>query len=752
MRASNPRKIIRQILTSTILAGIALGLMPFASSNALAQSNAILEEIVVTAQRREERLEDVPISISTMSGERLASIFEGGDDVRALAGRVPGLNAESSNGRVAPRFYIRGLGNTDFDLNASQPVSIVMDEVVMENVILKSFPLFDIERVEVLRGPQGTLFGRNTPAGIIKFDSVKPSEEFNGYARLTVGEAETINFDAAFGGSLNANDTVLGRLSIFSLNRGDWIDNTFTGETDAMGENKDLAIRGQLLFAPTDSFQALVNIHWRDYEGTAEIFRADVLTKGSSSLNSNFDRDVVAFDEGNNNPQEAEQVGGSIKIDWDLNSTLTLTSITAFETADNRSLGDIDGGNFGGPGFILFPSLTQDGINDLEQFTQELRLSSDASDSLFWQAGFFYFDDEYEIETNPFFVPATTRRHESTAWAVFGQFSYDMTDAWNLTAGVRYTDDEKDLTDPPTNTGFFSFAPVNVQDDEVSWDVSLIYTASDNINWYGRVASGFRGPSIQGRDLAFGAGNSSVSTASSETITSAEIGFKSNLNNDRVRLNGAVFAYQVDDQQITAVGGTSNNLQLVNADKTNGFGFDLDVEVLLTDNFVVELGVGYNDTEIDDPNLRVATCGALNASFVQACTPTDPLVDVLGTDFAVVDGNTLPNAPEWTTNLRAQYTIPLNAGEVYLAADWMYQSDMHFTIYDTLEYNSDGTHEVGVRAGFAAASGRWDVAVFGRNITDEENLKGVIDFNNNTGFVNDRRIWGATFNVNFGES
>lgn len=730
-----------------ILPVLVLGLGPFASGSALAQGNQILEEIIVTSQRREERLEDVPISVSTMSGERLTSIFEGGEDVRGLAGRIPGLNAESSNGRVAPRFYIRGLGNTDFDLNASQPVSIVMDEVVMENVILKSFPLFDLERVEVLRGPQGTLFGRNTPAGIVKFDSVKPSEEFNGYARLTVGEAETINFEAAVGGSLNADDTVMGRLSIFSLNRGDWIDNSFTGESDAMGENKDLAIRGQLLFAPSDSFQALVNIHWRDYEGTAEIFRADVLTKGSSSLNSNFDRDVVAFDQGNNNPQEADQFGGSIRIDWDLNSSLTLTSITAFETAEDSSLGDIDGGNPGGPAFTLFPSVTQDGINDLEQFTQELRLSSDSDDRLFWQAGLYYFDDEYEIETNPFFVPATTRRHENTAWAVFGQFSYDLTDAWNLTAGVRYTDDEKDLTDPPTNTGIFSFAPVNVQDDEVSWDVSLMYAASDNINWYGRVANGFRGPSIQGRDLAFGGG---TSTAKSETITSVEFGFKSNLKNNRLRINGAVFAYQVDDQQITAVGGSGNNLQLVNADKAKGKGFDLDVEALLTDNFLVELGVGYNDTEIDDPNLRIATCAALNSSFVQACTPTDPLVDILGSEFAVVDGNSLPNAPEWTTNLRAQYTIPLNSGEFYLAADWMYQSDMHFVIYDTLEYNSDGTFELGARAGFAHESGRWDVALFGRNITDEENLKGVIDFNNNTGFVNDRRIWGATFQYNFG--
>ena len=745
MYRQNPKNKTKRAVRPglSMLAGISALVFSLGTMPAHAQIEGVLEEIIVTAQRREERLEDVPISVSTMTGERLTSIFEGGEDVRALAGRIPGLNAESSNGRVAPRFYLRGLGNTDFDLAASQPVSIIMDEVVMENVILKSFPLFDLERVEVLRGPQGTLFGRNTPAGIIKFDSVKPSEEFNGYARLTVGEAETINFEAALGGSLNANDTVMGRISIFSLNRGDWIDNSFTGENDAMGENEDLAIRGQLLFAPTDSFQALVNIHWRDYEGTAEIFRANILTTGSSSLNSNFDRDLVAFNEGDNNPQEADQVGGSIKIDWDFNSTLTLTSITAFESAEDRSLGDIDGGNPGGPGFILFQSVTQDSIDDLEQFTQELRLSSDASDRLFWQAGVYYFDDSYEVTTAPFFIPASTRLHENTAWAIFGQFSYDMTDVWNLTAGIRYTDDEKDLIDPPSNIGF-NFTPVNVQDDEVSWDVSVIYAASDNINWYGRVASGFRGPSIQGRDIAF---FGDPSTATSETILSGEIGFKSNLNNNRVRLNGAVFTYEVDDQQITAVGGVGNQILLVNADKTNAVGFDLDVEALLTDNFLVELGIGYNDTEIDDPNLRIATCGALLADFSQACTPTDP-VDIDG--FAFVDGNALPNAPEWNTNLRAQYTIPLNVGEVYLTADWMYQSDMQFVIYDTIEYNSDGTHEIGVRAGFAHASGRWDVAVFGRNVTDEENLKGVIDFNNNTGFVNDRRIWGATFRYNFG--
>lgn len=715
---------------------VALSLSGLFATPAAAQMEGVLEEIVVTAQRREELLENVPISVSALTGDRVAEMLEGGEDIRALAGRVPGLNAESSNGRVAPRFYLRGLGNTDFDLAASQPVSIVMDEVVMENVILKSFPLFDVERIEVLRGPQGTLFGRNTPAGIIKFDTVKPSEDFDGYARATVGEVGTLNLEAAFGGSLNADDTVMGRISIFNLNRDDWIDNSFTGENDALGENQDLAIRGQLLFEPNADFSALVNVHWRDYDGTSEIFRANILTTGSRQLNSNFDRDVVAFDEGNNNPQTAEQTGASIKLDWDFSDTMTLTSITAYETAEDSSLGDIDGGNLGGPGFIPFPSVTRDSINDLKQLTQELRISSDASDELFWQAGVYYFTDEYEVTTEPFFIPGTTRLHENTSWAVFGQVSYDLSNLWNLTAGLRYTDDEKDLSTPPSS--FLGTAPVNVQDDEVSWDVSLLYTMSDTTNIYGRIANGFRGPSIQGRDIAF---FGAPSTATSETITSAEVGFKSTLNDNRLRINGAVFYYQVDDQQITAVGGATNAIQLVNADKTNAIGFDFDMDALLTENLLLQVAVGYNDTEIDDPNLRIPTCGS------GACTVVDP-VDIDG--FALVDGNPLPNAPEWNANIRLQYNIPVDAGEFFVSTDWMFQTDMQFLIYDAVEFHSGDVFEGGVRAGFAHSSGRWDAALFGRNITDEENLKGVIDFNNNTGFVNDRSIWGATFTYRFG--
>lgn len=719
----------------TIVLTIALAIvLTGAPAQAQTEIEGVLEEITVTAQRREERLQDVPISISTMTGDDLRTIFEGGEDIRALAGRVPGLNAESSNGRVAPRFYLRGLGNTDFDLAASQPVLIVMDEVVQDNVILKSFPIFDQERVEVLRGPQGTLFGRNTPAGIIKFDSVRPSEEFDGYFQATVGDVGTLNFEGAVGGSLNSEGTVLGRLSVFNLNRDNWIDNSFTGQNDALGENEDFAIRGQLTMVG-EAMSAHLKAHYRDYSGTSEIFRANILTTGSDELNENFDRDVVAFNEGDNNPQEAQAAGGSLRLDFDLSDTLTLTSITAVETAEDDSLGDIDGGNPDGPGFIPFQSQTADGIEDLTQFTQELRLASDASTRLFWQAGLFYFSEEFDVVTDPFFVDPTTRKHEAEAYAVFGQLSYDMADQWNLTAGVRFTSDEKDLT---TIAAPIISDPVNVSDEQVSWDLSLAYAASDNTNYYGRVASGFRGPSIQGRDIAF---FGFPTTADSETITSTEFGFKTTLADSRYRVNGAVFYYQVDDQQITAVGGAMNAIQLVNADKVTAFGFDLDIDALLTENFLAQLAVGYNDTEIDDPALRIATCGS------GACTVLDP---VDGDGFAFVDGNPLPNAPEWNANLRLQYTVPLATGELFFATDWMYQSDMQFLIYDTVEFNSGGTYEGGVRAGYISGTGRWQASIFGRNITDEENLKGVIDFNNNTGYVNDRRVIGATFRVNFG--
>ena len=169
------------IVILTLAVAVALG------TTAAQAEELVLEEILVTAQKRLQTMDQVPAAVSAISGESINDYIGGAQDIRALAARVPGLNIETSNGRTQPRFYLRGLGNIDFDVNANQPVALIFDEIAYENNTLRSVPLFDIERIEVLKGPQGSLFGRNTNAGVIKIDSVRPSAERNGYFSVSNG-------------------------------------------------------------------------------------------------------------------------------------------------------------------------------------------------------------------------------------------------------------------------------------------------------------------------------------------------------------------------------------------------------------------------------------------------------------------------------------------------------------------------------------------------------------------------------------
>ena len=276
--------------------------------------------------------------------------------------------------------------------------------------------------------------------------------------------------------------------------REDWVDNTFTGEEDALGSYEDLAGRLQALWNPTENFSALLNLHGRDSDGTSTLFRANIFTAGSNELNGNFDRDSVYYNGGGGNPQTYKGWGAALSMTYDFGD-MVLTSITGWDRTDGRSRGDIDGGvglpNVGsGPGFIPFDSDTQDGLDDLEQTTQEIRLASDTDGRLNWQVGAYWFDSDLQITTVGFgFPPATTLRHTNKSWAVFGQMGYDVSDALTLTAGVRYTEDEKDLTGVNV-----AITPVNVSDEQVSWDLSAVYEMSENVNVYARVATGFRAP------------------------------------------------------------------------------------------------------------------------------------------------------------------------------------------------------------------------------------------------------------------
>lgn len=726
---------------STVLAAAAFGFAaPVAAqdSTAAADDDGQLATIIVTANRRDENLQDVPVSADILDQECIGAIFSGAADITALAGTSPGLNVESSNGRVAPRFYIRGLGNTDFDLAASQPVSVLLDDVVMENVTLKSFPIFDVERVEVLRGPQGTLFGRNTPAGIVKIESIKPSFDRDIRGSLSYGSFDTVSVNAALGGAL-VDEVLAFRVAVQSQSRSDWIENGFTGEDDALGGYSDIAVRGQLLFTPSDRASVLAAVNYRDLDGSSTFFRANVVGPGNNRLNANYDRNTVFFDGGGGNLADYQQFGATVTAAYEFDGA-TLTSITSRWTSEGSSRGDIDGGNLvTGPGFIPFPSDTQDSL-DLEQTTQEIRLASSGDGPLSWQVGGFYFESDFDVTTVGFnFPPPVTVNHTNEAWALFGQLGYQLTESLRVTGGLRYTDDQKDFF---VRSGAAP-QPVSVGDDQFDWDISVFADVSEDASVYAKIANSFRGPTIQGRDVAF---FNPPSVAQSENITSYEVGYKTESANRRVRLNGAVYYYTVEDPQFTAVGGAGNLVQLINANRGEAWGVEFDGAFQITPQFLVTLGVAYNNTEIQDTGLEVGTCAQ--------CTVTDPTRTIAGpfgpVTFASIDGNPFPNAPEWSGDLTARYSIPVgDSGEFFIFTDWVYLGETNFLLYESREFNAKSRFEGGLRVGHSGGNGQWEVAAFARNITDEDNVLGVVDFNNNTAFVNEPRIIGVSLGFNY---
>ncbi len=730
------------------LAFSTLGTAPLAWAQANPEAGK-LQTVTVTAERREENIKDVPSAVFSLSGEKLDVINSSGQDVRMLSGRVPSLNIESSFGRAFPRFYIRGYGNTDFRSNASQPVSLVYDDVVQENPILKGFPVFDVAAVEVLAGPQGTLFGRNTPAGVVKFDSVKPSKKQNGYGSISYGTYGTVNLEGA--GDLQLGNDWSARISAQVQHRDDWVKNTITtAPTQNLEGYDDRAIRLQALYAPTRDFSALFNLHHRSLEGSARLFRANIIKAGTNDLVGGFDPASISTD--GKNGQELENTGGSARLSWNLGA-MKLHAITGFETVNAYSRGDIDGGfgaaflpTGGGPGLIPFPSETAGGIHDHRQLSQELRLESNTAGPLAWQAGVYFFHEKYAIDSFDYNTLGggvqsglATSTQTNKAWAAFGSVNFAVSKALSLRTGLRYTQDKKEFSTAAiqgtVNTSQGTSA--STDDAKLSWDVSGSYALSPAMNAYARVATGFRGSSIQAAS-AFGP----QTQAGPETITSYEAGIKGDLFDKRARFSAGVFRYDVKNQQLTAVGGGANVTSLISAAKTTGQGLEFSLDAYLTERLLVTMGGSINDTQIKDPTLFLPKCGQ--------CTMLDPSVVVNGVTLYSIDGNALPQAPKYTFNLTARYGFPAGPGaEFFVFTDWVYRSKVNFFLYESTEFTGKSLLEGGLRVGYTWDNGKYEAAAFGRNISNQVRVVGGIDFNNLTGFINDPRTYGVQFKMSF---
>ncbi|MFS0850890.1 TonB-dependent receptor [Novosphingobium panipatense] len=728
-----------------------------------------LGDIVVTAERRTESLQNVPVSVGVVSGDQLRGLQAGGDDILSLSGRVPGLYAETTTGRIFPRFYIRGLGNIDFYLGASQPVSIIHDDIVLEHVVLKSNPVYDMDQVEVLRGPQGSLFGRNTTAGIIKVDTIRPStDRWAGRVNASYGEYNSVNVDAGVGGPL-IQDTLAVRVSGLYQRRDDWVDNLYDGPSadgtvspkkNAMGGFEERDGRIQLLLEPVGSnFSMLTSFHARSYEGTSTIFHRNALKKGSNSVEAE-PRDKIALDEAHNNPQAYDTYGASNRIALDF-GPVTLTSITGWETTKGYSRGDTDGGagaDYPVNGVANGFGQSQGNVRDLDQLTQELRLASSGDTRFKWQVGAMWFEERNitDFYQRAYFLEGAARnpnnwvrlRNENTSWALFGQASYELAPGLTVTAGGRYTNDTKKTrllktADRPDGTVTYTGRRyVRLSDEKPSWDVSVMYEASPEVSVYARVAEGFRGPTIQGRSAVF---NSDFTTADSETILSGEAGIKTTLFDNKVRFNLSGFAYRVKDIQLNGNDSDGNGV-LFNADKAEAYGLEAELEARPIPNLTLTAGLSLLHTEIKDPDVYAQVC-ALNGTVV--CTVEDPTLTNARGVFAQIDGNPLPNAPKYTANLTARYDVPLgNGGTLFAATDWMLQGYTNFVLYKTREFHSDGDFEGGLRIGYTAPGGRYEIAAFARNITNEKNLKGVIE-NYMAAVFNEPRVIGGSISAKY---
>jgi iron complex outermembrane receptor protein len=735
-------------------------------------SNTGIDEVVITAQHRTQSDKDVGETVSAINPDNLDEFSAGGADITFLNARVPSLYASSSYGRTYPVFSIRGFGDNDFDYNAQQPVSVIYDGVVLLNPILKAFPVFDSSGLEVAKGPQGTLYGTDTPGGVIKIDSQKPTDKFEGYGDLSYGTYNSVDFNGAVNVPLVENKLSM-RVSLLSDYRDNWVHNDYQPNSRAHDVNgyNDMAGRIQFLYTPDADTSVLLNLHARNMFGTSTLFRANIEAPGSNNLVSGFEVNHMAFDD--LYTQKLETRGASLTVDHDF-GPVKLTSISGWESGKILSRGDLDGGwvNYAaGTGNVLFDSASQDVIPTLEQYTQELRLNNDPNSRLFVQGGLYFFHDLYQdltyefndnmqpngdIFDNPLGELVNTRQ-SAVSWGIFTSAAYKVTDAFTVQAGVRESHDYKDLyteryfaqggccsTAPTVDnnpTGYLQ-NKAGVGGSLASWDVSLNYKFTDDLSGYLRAARGGKGPAIEARDTFA----DNVSTAKQEVTTSYEGGIKSDFFNRRLKLNVDGYVWNDRDAQITSTGGANNFILLQNAANVEGYGFELETTVKPFENLLLNGGMAYNHTEIQDPNLYTSYCG-------NGCTVLSPTAMVNGASLASLNHAVLQNAPQWTANWNARYTLPLNdTSGLFAFTDWTYRSSVLTTAYSSVESNVKPLLIGGLRLGYENYEQDLEVSAYARNIMNTVQIIGVaIDFvpGDFNGYVNDPRTFGIEIKKRF---
>ena len=686
----------------------------------------VLEEIIVTAQKREQSIQDVAISVTAFSGDMVDDF--GFDDTRDIFYQTP--NVDVSQYSYSAGITIRGNPTLNNSLGGEGNVALYFDDVYRPTAFYGGNELLDLERVEVLRGPQGTLFGRNSTSGLVHFISRKPTKETEGYVSFEYGSYDTRILEGAIGGPLS--ESVRGRLAVKYHE-----DNGFqTNQGPAGGKlavTDRLAARGHLEFDLSDAVNLLLSVEVTDLDDIGKAFnywgQLDPLTLTQCEpkriwagqcvgggayfgLPSFGDPDVsvkrpyTEHDPDNGDGRYTlETLTATAKLRWQLSDSMELVSITAFDSHDRFFNTDEDGsatGVFGGL-YQYNDSYTTDG----DQYSQEIRLSS-ALDDRDWMLGLFYYNNDTRATSHVKFleglissqVPGTISDLETTSWAVFGEYGQSVTETVRFIAGFRYTDEEREV-DVLTETIPGS---QDLSNDNFSGRVGLEWRPNDDWLLYAKVSTGFRSGNFAS-DILLG-DLAQLSPVSPEETVSFELGGKSTLADGRVVLNAAIFYEDVSDKQgivydsDDAVPAT----RLITVGDAEIYGAELELFWRPIDNLDLSLGLGWMDSEVKAPSGF-----GFNAGFGTGN-------NAFAGDPFFLDGSELGSG--WSVNGVVRYHVPMaDSGTLTLQADYDWREESIGE--NQIDYVEDRLL-VNLRVFWRSASERWEVQAYVENAFDKE--------------------------------
>lgn len=680
--------------------------VPDKSSNNNRESSGLIEEIVVSAEKRDESVQRIPISITAFTDEHLQrSVIE---DVYDIGLMTPGLIV---NKEIVGKIYIRGIGAENLTIGGDPGVALHVDGAYIARNSSAILDLYDIERVEVLRGPQGTLYGRNATGGSINIVSKAPVEEFYARTEFQYGEENRLRFAGTLNGALS--DNFYARASIVKSDRDGFTPNLFNGtELD----DEDLtAGRVRFRFLPSSDLTIDLGVDFSFDDSKPAPFKQLQFSQLFEGQLGAFDppgRRAVSQDSPVDEQQDQFGIIGTIT--WDIES-VTLTSITTYR--ENEFFAAFDGDATD----ILFQNFSDS--DDSEQFSQELRLSSNAWEKWEWMVGLYYFNDDARTEI---FIPIPgfgfnilhNADMKTNAYAVFGQATYFYNDSFNFTFGLRYSVEDKDAE----QFSDFGFIPplqqsLDEDSDALTPRFAVEYFLDEDSLLYASVTRGFKSGGF-----TF---NGFQSTFDPEFVWAYEGGMKTTFFDRHVQANLSIFYYDYSDLQVSKL---ENNAGVItNAADATIWGGELEVIAKPTEFIDLSVGLAYLQAEFDE--------------FLTE-DPSNP-------QFGTIDlaDNNLTRSPEFSANVGLQFYYPIaELGELRLRADYQYQSRSFFTAFNRNLSAQDNFSLVNARLSYTSADDKWEVAVFVKNAFDEEYFLNILESGVETGkpegFLAAPRTWG----------